>query len=64
VSDFLVAACTLPGIKLAAQDTDGVVCDNGVVTSTTQNKDFASDFLKAIGNHRFWSRDTSKVAAS
>eukprot|EP01113_Clastostelium_recurvatum_P042369 TRINITY_DN6862_c0_g1_i2.p1 TRINITY_DN6862_c0_g1~~TRINITY_DN6862_c0_g1_i2.p1 ORF type:complete len:510 (-),score=180.33 TRINITY_DN6862_c0_g1_i2:70-1599(-) len=59
--DLLRTLGTLPGVKLA-QAAD-VVSDQGVVTSSGKTADAIKAFIEAMGEHRFWTRDTTKVPA-
>lgn len=36
---------------------NGKIADAGVLSSKSQDKDFAAAFIKAMGNHRYWERE-------
>lgn len=60
--EFLKQGCTLPGIKLAT-DKDECLEDHGVVTGNKIGSKVQDTFKFAVGQHRFWTRDVSKVPA-
>jgi catalase len=62
----LIRAAALPGIMLAdACGAGQTAIDKGVVTvlDAASLDDFAKELVGAVAQHRFWERDTSKVAA-
>lgn len=61
--EFIRNCCVLPGVKFGTGDD--VVVDKGVVTAAagSATDGVVREFIKALGERRFWGRDVSKVPA-